>query len=553
MRWTDLPALIVLGACSLASGDDFNQWRGPQRNGITVGGPPLVIDWGKDGPTRLWESEPIPGMLIDGSGCVSVAGDKAYVYVQWKYKVDIPTRTLSDSALRRLGWTDRQVPDDVLRAVEPARVSPERLALKTPAEIQAWALKWLDARLTEEQRKAFGSFIVGRLKQGPDAIGLAVLAKLATIRNKPFADQAALDKWFAENGVADTDRAAAIKLIPTTVGKSWDTLICLNAANGRTLFKKQFEGGIPNSTYWYGASGTPTVVDGRCYFVGSRNDTYCINAETGEEIWQFNPSAKGRAINHSSPLVVDGKAIVSAGPLVALDSASGSELWRQPKATSRETSPVLWRSGGRSFLLCNNGSAAGTLHCVDLANGEIVWSVPAGGSNTPAIVGDHLVTSLVIGKYAGDATKYGLVAYKLTPEKAEKLWSTETHSAGGESVLIHDGYVYSFGPRVALCIELATGRVAWMEKTTHRGWRSPVLADGRIVTSDGSSVLVIRATPEKYELLGRAKLPIGQYTSPVVVSGRLYLRQQKNVACYDLTRPGTTTAPESPDPPSARP
>jgi len=112
--------------------------------------------------------------------------------------------------------------------------------------------------------------------------------------------------------------------------------------------------------------------------------------------------------------------------------------------------------------------------------------------------------------------------------------------------VIYDGHVYSFASGVGVCIELATGKVAWEQKGAYAAVRSPVLADGKIFTANGSAILVTRATPGKYELLGTAKLPIGQYTSPTVSGGRLYLRQQKNVACYDLTRPTATPAPAAP-------
>jgi hypothetical protein len=86
---------------------------------------------------------------------------------------------------------------------------------------------------------------------------------------------------------------------------------------------------------------------------------------------------------------------------------------------------------------------------------------------------------------------------------------------------------------------------------------SPVLADGKIITQNRSAIQVIRATPEKFELLGKATLPLSKWASPAIADGRLYLRQQKNVACYDLTRPNATTAPAAPlavapSPPSSR-
>lgn len=539
MKRIILPALVVFGSLAPARGEDFSQWRGQHRNGLTTGGPALDIRWGKGGPIRLWESEKIPGLLRDGFGCVSVVSGKAYVYAQWWRGAEIATRTLGAKGLRRLGRTAKGIPKNVVAEVEAARMAPELAKLSGRAR-SAWIKEWTKEHgLTAPDKKALYNFAVDRLNRGTKALPLDLLAKVQTIRDKRFPDQAALDTWLAENDVSGGHKAAVLAVVPTAVRTSWDALICLDAADGKTVWKSLFDGAGVRG-YPYGASSTPTVVDGRCYFCGSRNDVYCVNAETGEKVWQVKVAREptGWTRNHSSPLVFDGKVIVTAGPLVALEVATGNVLWRQPKVMTREPSPVRWRSGDRTLLLCNRSGRNGTVYCVNAADGAVLWSAPGGGSNTPAIVGDALVTSVIVGKFVGDHTKYGLVAYRLSSERAEKLWSKQKYSAGGESALIHGGYVYNFGPRVAVCIELATGRIAWEQRTTHAGWRSPVLADDKIITSDGSSIIVIRATPGKYELLGRAKLPIGQYTSPVIADGRLYLRQRANVACYDLTRPG---------------
>jgi outer membrane protein assembly factor BamB len=543
MRRIVLFVLFDLAVWTLARGEDFNQWRGPQRNGLTTGGPALDVQWGKAGPAKLWESEAIPGSVADSSGCVSVAGGRVYVYVQWKYKVDLATRALSDSDLRRLGWTNVSVPDGILAAVEQARVGPELGKLSGRPRL-AWITKWAEDHVTTNADKMpiFG-YAVDRLDRGTAALPFDLLAKLETIRNKPFPDKAALDKWFADNRVSDEHKAAVLKAVSTSAPKSWDTLICLNAADGKTVFKKQFEGGIPNPTYWYGASSTPTVVDGRCYFCGSKNDIYCVDAVTGEEIWQINPRSRRGGINHSSPLVVDGKVIVAAGELIALECSKGTELWRQPKVIGRESSPAVWSSGGRAFVLCNS---ANQVYSVDVRDGSIVWSVPGAGSNTPTVVGDLMVTAIVIGAPAGDNTKYGLLAYRLSAEKAEKLWATDKYSCGYEGPVIHDGYVYSFG-RGNACIDLATGKVAWEDdKPLHTGVRQPVLADGKIFLATGAGILAVQATPEKFDLLGSVRLPAGYYTAPAVADGRLYLRQTNSVACYDLTRVATPTVTTSP-------
>ena len=552
MKRIILPALVVLGAWTLAWGEDFNQWRGSQRNGLMTNGPALDIRWSSAGPAKVWESEDIPSVMNDegeggGWGGVSVTGGKAYVYVDWRRKVVIATRTLSDSALQHLGWTKWKPPEEILQAVEEARTGAELAKLVGTPRVE-WIRKWAeDHGTTAPDKKQIFNYVVDRLSRGKDALPLDLLAKLETIRNKEFPDQAALDAWFSENGVSDEHKAEVLKLIPTTVNKATDTLVCLNAADGKTLWKKQSDG----RAWGYGACCTPTVVDGRCYFGGSDCDFYCLDAATGDEVWKFRTTERRRLTMYSgninaSPLVCDGKVIVSAGQLVALDQSKGTIVWKQPDVRHTDSSPVAWRSGDRTLVLCNSSPC---LYGVDIQNGQIVWSVPAGGRNTPAVVGDLLVTSEVVGEYKGDATRYGLITYKLSAEKPEKLWfKPEYTHCGDASPLIYGNYVYSFssGAKSDLCLDLATGKVAWEQKATLSSCSSPVGADGKSITQNRAAVMVIRATPEKYELLGKAVLPVSKWSSPTLADGRLYVRQKKNVACYDLTRPTAAAAPEAP-------
>lgn len=50
---------LVPFACAMAAVADWNQWRGPLRNGVVLKSPALADSWGESGPVKVWESEPI--------------------------------------------------------------------------------------------------------------------------------------------------------------------------------------------------------------------------------------------------------------------------------------------------------------------------------------------------------------------------------------------------------------------------------------------------------------------------------------------------------------
>ena len=70
------------------------------------------------------------------------------------------------------------------------------------------------------------------------------------------------------------------------------------------------------------------------------------------------------------------------------------------------------------------------LACVDLASGAVRWTAPGGGPSTVAVLGDHMAVLT-------DKPEVGLLAYRITPERADKLWSLPNHADRGASPLVH--------------------------------------------------------------------------------------------------------------------
>ena len=137
---------VVLSlALSSAHGNDWPQWRGPNRTGVATSSPPLAAQWPREGPAVLWEGEEIPGHRDGGLGSVSVAGGKAFLYSLWHRDEPIDHRVLDDGGLRGLGW-DRNMPTgDLLARVEQARTSDARKALTSGGDIRDFAREFVES------------------------------------------------------------------------------------------------------------------------------------------------------------------------------------------------------------------------------------------------------------------------------------------------------------------------------------------------------------------------------------------------------------------------
>lgn len=248
------------------------------------------------------------------------------------------------------------------------------------------------------------------------------------------------------------------------------------------------------------ASSTPCIAEGRCYVAGCDGDVSCVDAATGAQIWR-RKAAEGGGTVHSSVLCIGGAAVVLAGQLVALRADTGDIIWRQEKVGGRENSPVAWRSGDRIAVITNTGDG---VKAADLRDGALLWSVPGGGRSTAAVAGDDLVV-------LSSGREVGLAAYRLSFDKPEKRWSLPDVTDGAASPIIRDGRVFA---------------------VTEKG--SPVLAGDAVFALIGRELQAIRAEATAFESLGSFKIPACEFASPAIAAGRLYLRLNDSIACYEL-------------------
>jgi outer membrane protein assembly factor BamB len=118
-----------------------------------------------------------------------------------------------------------------------------------------------------------------------------------------------------------------------------------------------------------------------------------------------------------------------------------------------------------------------------------------------------------------------------------------------EGVVLVGDHVYGWSDKGGwTCQELKTGKKVWQSNKRGRG--SITSADGMLYCygeKDGTAVLV-EATPEGWQEKGRFTIPrhtqrreynSNIWTHPVIANGRLYLRDQELIFCYDVKSGGS--------------
>jgi hypothetical protein len=136
-----------------------------------------------------------------------------------------------------------------------------------------------------------------------------------------------------------------------------------------------------------GQEATPIVVDGVMYFSTAWSKVMAVDAATGEVLWRYDPQAIGAKGAHACCDVVNrgvavwgGKVFVGTidGRLVALDAATGEELWDVVTVDQDEpyTITMAPRVVRGKVIIGNSGAEMGVrgyVSAYDADSGDLVW------------------------------------------------------------------------------------------------------------------------------------------------------------------------------------
>ncbi len=297
-----------------------------------------------------------------------------------------------------------------------------------------------------------------------------------------------------------------------------------------------------------GPRATPTWDEGKLYALGATGELHVLDAASGKLVWKKNILADNQASNlhwamAASPLIVDGKVIVQPGgphgSVVAYDKLSGAAVWRSLGDTQSYTSPMLATLAGRRQIVTVSASRVMGLAIED---GSLLWEVPwstSGGGNSaqPLIVDGERV--LISAGYS-----HGSALIRITQSggafHAEQVWESNALKCKFNSPVVYDGHVYGLDEGILAAIDVKTGQRDW--KGGRYGFGQVLLAQGHlIVLTEGGEVVLVKATPESHQELARFQALEGKtWNNPAIADGKLLVRNQTEMACYDLSTGGGT-------------
>lgn len=340
-------------------------------------------------------------------------------------------------------------------------------------------------------------------------------------------------------------------------------VFALEEATGKILWSTRI-GGRHDDEYG-GPRATPTLDGDLLYTMDTDGDLVCLETATGKERWRKSLTRDYRAqtpgwMFAESPLVDGDRVLVAPGTnaaaIVALNKMTGQEIWRSAM-------PSFGSSGldGPEYSSIVISHGAGVKQYIRLlgrgvisvraSDGQFLWGYGRVANNianvpTPVVKGDLI--------FASTGYDAGAALLQLVPEGDGRVSAREKYFLQGGTFQNHHGgmvllgdYIYAGkGQRngIPICIELATGRVAWGGNIRNEGSGSAAVmaADGRLYFHyENGLMLLLEATPQSYKEAGSFQIPNysdahPSWSHPVVAAGRLYVREQNQLHVYDVTR-----------------
>jgi len=379
------------------------------------------------------------------------------------------------------------------------------------------------------------------LRRGPGNNGISTETNWIS----PWKDGEPKTVWKAAVGVGFSSVTVAGHRA-FTIGNTdgTETVHALNATNGSVIWTHSYPEALNPKMYEGGPNSTPTVMGSRVISVSRSGKLFSFAADSGHVVWStdlapYAGNDNGQWGAAGSPLVVGSRIFINYGSaLVAVDADSGKPLWQTAKESKGKYSfstPVLSKDSGTPLLLAHMHKA---LYAVNPDDGAVAWRHEFGrGYETHC--SDPVLTPAGVFISSGDDGGE-LVSYTAT--SATRVWKNANLGTFTGTAVALDGYLYGVdsggyrkGAQEFRCVEIATGKIRWqLPGFSQDSW---IAAGGRIlVLTEGGELVVLRANPDKGEVLARVQVMGGKFWSqPTLSEGLLYCRNAKGeVRCFDL-------------------
>lgn len=362
-----------------------------------------------------------------------------------------------------------------------------------------------------------------------------------------------------------SDRAVTLEQRDTT-----ESLTCYRIGDGALLWAVSHQARHEHPLGGIGPRSTPTIMGERVYALGATGKLWCININTGEEIWSadllklagWNQTQSETAIpwgRSASPLLVDGMCIVPLGGpsdpaipssdlakagrgLIAFDAANGEIRWSAGEDQISYASPMLLTlAGQRQVVIVNESSVSG--HRID--DGVVLWSFEWPGQTNASANCSSVVLAdddrFLVGKgYGGGSALVEVTADADGDLVAKSVWqSGRVLKTKFANTVVIGATAYALSNGSLEAVAIADGEQQWQQPRRERSGQGQILVveDTMVVQDEAGDVLFVQLDDEQYQLeLRLPALTSKTWNVPTIAGRHLIVRNDREVICFLLPK-----------------
>lgn len=353
--------------------------------------------------------------------------------------------------------------------------------------------------------------------------------------------------WMAEGiGKGYSSAAIAGQTIYVTGNVGADCVMTAFGLDGKEKWHQVFGragkgGGMP------GSRSTPTVDGDSVYCLAAMGDLSCLDSKTGKPRWSLDFASRFKGHSggweYAESVLIDGNNLICTpgGPdacIVALNKNNGETVWTSNGLSDPAgyASCILFKVGKARMIATLTGKG---LVAVSAGNGTFLWRWDR-PSNTTANCPSPFFYKDSVFCASGYDRGGGLVHVSVTDtgSSINQVWDTrDLVNHHGGYVIIND-HIYGHCDKIGWrCLDFATGNVTWTSEGVGKG--SVTSADGMLYCLGENHVLgLVVVDPTKFVSAGQFNLPTKgpdpSWAHPSLSNGRLYIRDNETLMCYDV-------------------
>jgi len=386
-------------------------------------------------------------------------------------------------------------------------------------------------------------------------------------RNDQSAETGLLKQWPAEGpvqlwvydqgGLGYAGFAVvADRLFSMGLEEETEFAFCLDATTGQKIWQQPLSGTF-REKHGDGPRSTPSIDGERAYFLTSTGTLACLNHQSGEILWKVQLTDFGGVLPQwgyaESPLVDDQQVVCTPGgdqgTFLALDKMTGEKIWQsecvtrevngEPSAPARahysSILPIVWNDQKQYVQLTPLAVIS-----IDPQTGSEIWRSdwPGRIAVIPSPIFDNGQVYITSGYDIGSK----LIQLD-SANQASDLWFNKVMVNHHGGVILVDDHFYGSSEQIFVCQDRQTGERKWGTRQMKKG--STLYAEGlfyHLQEADGRLLLFaadsegpdlkgfFRISPQSERRTSQGKI----WVHPVISNGRLFVRDQELILCYDI-------------------